>query len=89
MSFPKNDKFLRIGLNRLINIGVHSEPLVREFYVIVVLKDDYTKMKAWVKNHFVKYDAISIDSILGSILKLRKRQQFGCEEWLNKERSTK
>lgn len=55
----------------------------------VVLNDGYTKRRAWVRNHFVKYDAISIDSILGSVLKLRKRQQFGYEEWLNKERSTK
>lgn len=88
MSFPKNDKFLRIGLNRLINIGVHSEPLVREFYVIIVLKDDYTEMKAWVKNHFVKYDAISVNSMLGSTFKLRKGKQSSYEEWLNKERST-
>lgn len=63
--FPeKQEVFETKGWNRLKDLGVCNEPLVREFYANTILKDGYMERKAWVRNHFVKYDVVFIDNLL-------------------------
>jgi len=63
--FPeKQEVFETKGWNRLKDLGVCNEPLVREFYANTILKDGYMERKSWVRNHFVKYDVVFIDNLL-------------------------